>query len=224
MSFAAVPSINTSRLDEQLDERFDYSNGDAISDTLVTIITCPIQQETSNMMVLFNDQCYNLIDFDRYKEEEYRKSRGHEESGIPTRLLDPRTGEEHPFQNAVSNLYCRTLSISNLQKMLVCQISGLMFAESSLYVLDGNGDQVITVDKFVTHAKDKRDEQVEQRNSYHEFIQERQIDVNNNQPAHNNIPTQNISLLLAPTMNSDNTSIYSSSESDLSMGIKRQLF
>ena len=89
MSFAAALPIDTSHLDDQLDERFDYTKGKAVVDTLITIITCLIQQETSNMLVLFNDQCYGLLDFYRHKKEEYRKSRRREDSGMTNCLLDP---------------------------------------------------------------------------------------------------------------------------------------
>ena len=104
------------------------------------------------MMVLFNNQCYDVMDLDTHMKEEYRKSRRLEDSGYTTCLLDSQTGEEYPLQFAVNNLFHRTLSISKLQEILMREIYALTLDESIIYVPTNNGDQIITVDEFVKHA------------------------------------------------------------------------
>lgn len=68
-----VPYIDAWRLDEQVERTFDCTHGNAVVDTLATITTCPRQQETSAMMVLCSDQCYDLLAFNQHMKEEYRK-------------------------------------------------------------------------------------------------------------------------------------------------------
>ena len=158
MSTSSVPSIDSSRLDEQLDEEFDYTNGDVIVNTLLTIIDYHIQRETNDMIVLFNNQCYDFMDFDTHMKEEYRKGRRLEDSGYTTCLLDSQAGEEYPLQLAVNNLFHRTLSISKLQEILMRQMCGLTWNKSRIYVPTGNEDQTIIVDELVKHAGLKRNE------------------------------------------------------------------
>ena len=93
MSSSSAPLIDTSRLDERIDEGVDYANGDAVLDTLLTLISRPIQQDTTKRMVIFNDQCYDLSNFEAYRKGEHRRSCRLEASNYATRLLDPRTGE-----------------------------------------------------------------------------------------------------------------------------------
>ena len=81
--------MNTSRLYERLDPAFDYTNHDVIVETLLDVITCPISIDISDMMIVFNDQCYDVILFDGYKKDEYEKSQRLTSSGYPSRFKDP---------------------------------------------------------------------------------------------------------------------------------------
>ena len=81
MSSSAPPIINTTRLYERLDPAFDYTNHDVIVETLLDVIKCPIALEISDMMIVFNDQCYDVILFDGYKADEYVKSKRRTDSG-----------------------------------------------------------------------------------------------------------------------------------------------
>ena len=112
MSTSSAPSIDISRLDEQIDEGVDYTNGDAVIDTLLTLITCLIQQETTKRMAIFNDQYYDLKDFETHRKEEHRNSRRLKASNYATRLLDPRTGEVHQNAFVVHSLFHYTIFIS----------------------------------------------------------------------------------------------------------------
>ena len=62
-------------LNDRVDATIDYTIGDAIIDQLATLITCPIKLEDTPMMIIFNDQCYDYLDFDRHQQNEYRISR-----------------------------------------------------------------------------------------------------------------------------------------------------
>ena len=66
------------------------------------------------MPIIFNDQYYGTLDFNTHKREEYRKTRRLVDSGSDSRLLDPRTGENNPFNIAIKTLYHRTVSILHL--------------------------------------------------------------------------------------------------------------
>ena len=103
--------------------------------------------------------------------------------------------------------------------MLHCWISGLTLSQSSICIPTNNGNQVITVDEYVTYVKIKRDKQLSKRSLYHNMIQERQNAMNNHRLIQNNILTQNLQPLPPhPPVNNDITYM-SSSNSNLSMGI-----
>ena len=67
MSGSSAQNIDTSRLDVRIDEDYDFTNGDAVLETVLDVITCPIQREIRENMIIFNDQCYDRSDFESYR-------------------------------------------------------------------------------------------------------------------------------------------------------------
>ena len=63
---AASPPVDRSRLDARIHAEYDYTNDDAVIDTLNEIVTCPIVQEVTCPMLIFNNQCYETNAFDQF--------------------------------------------------------------------------------------------------------------------------------------------------------------
>ena len=70
---ASPSSVDISRLNTRVHSEYDYTNHDAVIDTLITIITCPIVQEVSSEMPIFNEQCYDVISFKHYVDNEKKE-------------------------------------------------------------------------------------------------------------------------------------------------------
>ena len=90
------PLVNTLRLDSRVKLSYNYTNGDAVIDTLITIIVCPIQQE----IFILNEQCYDLVNFNWFISTERARNKQRVESGYDSqlcRLKDPQTSEEFSF-------------------------------------------------------------------------------------------------------------------------------
>ena len=109
MSSRPSTSINPSTLEQSVDPLLDYTEDDEVVGTLVGIIPCPIMIVTS-IMIIFNDQCYNMIDFDCHKQSEYQRNRGREDSGYSSCLKDPRIGEAFNFDGGIDNYFHDVLS------------------------------------------------------------------------------------------------------------------
>ena len=89
----------------RIDEDVDFTNGDAVLETVLDVITCPIQREIRENMIIFNDQCYDRSDFESYRIREDRKSRRRVASNYSSRFMDPRTGKLHRYGYAMKYLF-----------------------------------------------------------------------------------------------------------------------
>ena len=134
---ASPPPVDTSRLLTRINSEYDYNNVDAVVDTLSTIITCHIVQDVSSAMLVFNNQCYDSHSFHQYARNRTKRRDQQLISGYSRdmiQLKDPQTGEEFPFDFALSNMVYRGISLIDLKDLLIYRILGLTLEESSLYV------------------------------------------------------------------------------------------
>ena len=61
---AESPSLDRSRLDARIHPDHDYTHGDAVIDTLIEFISCPLVLDVMCPMLIFNNQCYEINAFD----------------------------------------------------------------------------------------------------------------------------------------------------------------
>ena len=54
---------------------------DSVLEYFLSIITCPIRQEVTSSMVVFNNQCYDKTSFERYKAQEEAQNQRRLDSG-----------------------------------------------------------------------------------------------------------------------------------------------
>lgn len=83
----------------------------------------------SNKMVIFNNQCYDVTEFDIHRKREYRNR-----SLNGGRLKDPCTGENYPYQTAISTLlFPCSIGINFICEMITNR-TPLTFGEAMDYV------------------------------------------------------------------------------------------
>ena len=153
-------SVDTSRLDTRVNSAYDYTNADTVVDTLSNIITCLILQETSSEMIILNEQCYDSHAFDQYVKSETKQTEQFVASGYNRGLCqfkDPQTGEDFPFDFALSNMVHKGISLIDLKDIIISRISGLTLSECTLYVSHDDDQYLsINVNAFVSHITNLR--------------------------------------------------------------------
>ena len=199
---AESPSLDRSRLDARIHPDHDYTHGDAVIDTLIEFISCPLVLDVMCPMLIFNNQCYEINAFERYIDSENERKNLSLSSGYSpasVKFIDPRTREEFVFHIALSQMIHRHIPISELKEMLVSRISGLTLEESSVYV-PGHNDvsESILVDDFVCHVNNLRAPRAVLRQLYRDRINDRARNGLSDQPVQNTILRQNQDLVVAP--------------------------
>ena len=63
---AESPPVDRSRLDARIDPDHDYTHGDAVIETLIEFISCPLVLDVMCPMLIFNNQCYETNAFDQF--------------------------------------------------------------------------------------------------------------------------------------------------------------
>ena len=94
---AVPPPVDRSRLDTRVHSEYNYTNDDAVIDTLTEIITCPLVLEVTCPMLIFNNQCYETNAFDQYLLSENRRKDQFLDSGYRSdtvKFKDPQINEE----------------------------------------------------------------------------------------------------------------------------------
>ena len=64
-----MAAATTSRPDCHLNAHYDMERSDMVVLTLLDIVTCPINLNHIDFMVIFNNQCDDSDDFDCYKNQ-----------------------------------------------------------------------------------------------------------------------------------------------------------
>lgn len=124
---AAPPPVDTSCLHTRVHSKYDYTNADAVINILSTTITCPIVQEVSSAMLIFNNQCYVTHSFYQYLKNEKRRNDQFMNSGYRSdlvKLKDPQTNEEFSFDFTVSNMVHRRISYRDLKELYFPEYRG----------------------------------------------------------------------------------------------------
>ena len=195
-SLSTPPIMNTSWLNERIHPAYDYTNHDVIVESLLDIVKCPIAIEVSDLMILFNDQCYDVLQFDQYKADEYTRNQIRTSSGYPSRFKDPRTGEDFNFRIAINTLLHSELPILGFEEMLLRRVQSLSRDEARVYLPPDK--DVIHVGEFVTHITRLGEERIEQRSLYNEMINSRMRAGNDDLLVQNVIPRQLVAHSNAP--------------------------
>ena len=84
---ASPQPVNAPRLDTRVNSEYDYTNADAVINTLSIIITCPSVQEVSSALLIFNEQFYNTYNFEHYLKNETRQRDQYLTSGYSRDLI-----------------------------------------------------------------------------------------------------------------------------------------
>ena len=109
----------------------NWTNRDEVLDTLSGVINCGVIHlgPTTNM-VLFNNQCYGKSSIDRWIKDWDRRNKVWIECGLTSprhwrknnRLVDPRTGEDHRYDYALTHPYKNVMTRAQWKEVLTGHI------------------------------------------------------------------------------------------------------
>ena len=145
---------SSSRLDTRIEPDIDFTVRDDVILILSQMMTCPILQNNSSSMFIFNSHCCDYASFDHFRMITHETNVKRRESGYLDRLnlfRDPRTGEDFDYNDAMNTLYHRMLTKPQLQGILVNRVAGLTMDESIIFI--PTGLPILQVQAFVKHVK-----------------------------------------------------------------------
>ena len=98
--------MEESHLNIPLIDNIDYTRRDEIVFGLMDVIKCPVMLDTTERMVIFNDQLYDREAFEHHRTNEAQRNTRRLNSGYTNAQLKcPRTGRNFPYDSGLRNLY-----------------------------------------------------------------------------------------------------------------------
>ena len=92
-------------------DTINYTHHDEIIYGIMDIIKCPILLESSDLMVMFNNQLYNREAFEHHRQTESAQNTRCRSSGYNNpRLKFPRTGCNISINTFLSVFYCASFA------------------------------------------------------------------------------------------------------------------
>ena len=134
--YSAHRSQSSSRLDNHINPSVDYTRHDEAITSLKEVITCIILLDTSDSMIVFNNQFYDATTFEQYRSGEDSRNRQRAESGYgPSHFLlkEPRTGRNFQYNHAIDTLYHTRMTQVDMCDLIMERIPTLSLGVAALF-------------------------------------------------------------------------------------------
>ena len=136
-----------------INAEFGYLSRDDVIVALKDICTCPLVLETTNDMIIFNDNCYDKDRFEQLKAHsiaEYERKVSLRYRNPLKILKDPRTNANFNYDIAVSRFCHESVTTVELQRILRRRVPTLSLDDTLEFIPSGNRRHVC-VNRFVKH-------------------------------------------------------------------------
>ena len=168
-----------SRLCTRIVPELDFTVHDDTVLSLVEIVKCPIVLDVTDTMCIFNNNCYDRPNFDKYRCAAVRDNVAFGNSGYTdwqheNSIKDPRTNELLNYGQAIQNTYFEALVPRYaLQRIIVARVSGLTASEADCFI---PGDELqVGIVSFCDHIMKLQLARLPQIEAYQAVICMRQV-------------------------------------------------
>ena len=137
-----------------IDTTTGFTDRDEVLVSLHDIFKCPLVLESTDDMILFNDNCYDRKRFKDLQDFHLKKFNDAMTRGnyrFRKEIRDPRTNQDMEYDMAMTHHYYDSISISELQSVIHRRIPYLTIASMEEFI-PPNHRRLVTVTAFVQHV------------------------------------------------------------------------
>ena len=164
------------RLDHRILPEFDFTLRDEVITQLLQFIECPISQEATSDMVIFNHQCYDKDNWVKHLAVSDEYNLGRRNSGYgPSqcdRLIDPRSGAALSYRDSMRRLYFEEVNRQDLRQIVTHRVTMLQTSEVDDFIPN---NYIISVNELVSHIRRIGDFRKPVRDIYHMAMENQRL-------------------------------------------------
>ena len=200
---ASLSQDPVSSFDVLVNPPLAYTRRDEVITSLMDQVKCPITLDTSDTMIIFNDQLYDSDAFEQHRLHEQSQNQRRLDSGYDSsycRLKDPRTNRNFRYDHAISNLYFDSMTDERICQMINTRNPSVTILEAREFIPVNH--TIISSNDFVTHVNRLAHGSSDRRTAYITAMERRRA------TAASNLPVQNPSEVEVPNSDDDDDILF----------------